>query len=231
MKTETVQLKVSDGSEMAAFVVWPESRAPKKGIIVIQEAFGVNNYIEDICQRFAREGFLAVAPELYHRTQTGLQIPYTDLPASVPHRDAMTEEGTIADLQATFDYLKSQQIDRFAAIGFCMGGRIAFLANTVLPLQAAVTFYGSRIPTLLSRVSDITAPHLFCWGGKDKGISRAERTETLEALDTAGKVYTNVEFSEAGHGFFCDQRAAYHANSARQAWSLTLEFLRTYING
>ncbi len=149
----------------------------------------------------------------------------------MPHARAVTPAGAEADLRAAFDWLQSQkevQSGRIFSIGFCMGGRVSFLANTSLPLRAAVSFYGGGIaPDLLDRAAQLHGPMLLIWGGLDKHIKPEHRRAVADALTAAGKTYVNVEFSNADHGFFCDERAAYQPHAARQAWSLLLEFLRS----
>jgi carboxymethylenebutenolidase len=225
-----VDLKVADGSSMSAYVAQTADSSNRPGILVLQEAFGLNSHIRDIADRFARHGFVAIAPELFHRTAPGLEADYTNLPAVMPHVQAVTLPGAEADLRAAFDWLSAQpgvRKDEISCIGFCLGGRMSYLANSILPLRAAVSFYGSRIvPDLLDRASAMRAPILLCWGGQDHHIPAEHRNAVTAALLAAGKSYVNVEFSGADHGFFCDQRAAYHPQAARQAWSLTLEFLR-----
>ena len=109
-----------------------------------------------------------------------------------------------------------------------MGGRVSFIANSVVALRAAVSFYGGGIaPGLLDRASKLQAPSLLIWGGLDTHITPEHRKAVTDALTAQQKIYVNVEFSRADHGFFCDERAAYEPHSARQAWALTLEFLRS----
>jgi len=108
-----------------------------------------------------------------------------------------------------------------------MGGRASFLANSILPLRAAVSFYGGRIaPDLLDRAPFMQGPILLFWGGLDHHITPDLRRAVTDALDASKKTYVNVEFSDADHGFFCDERASYRPQAARQAWSLMLEFLK-----
>jgi carboxymethylenebutenolidase len=108
-------------------------------------------------------------------------------------------------------------------------GRAGFVyCQQLVRLRAAVSFYGGGIaPGLLDRASKLQAPSLFIWGGLDKHITPEHRRAVTEALSAHKKIYVNVEFSGADHGFFCDERAAYEPHSARQAWALTLEFLRS----
>jgi len=109
-----------------------------------------------------------------------------------------------------------------------MGGKISFLANSAVPLRSAVSFYGGGIAqTLLDRTSKLHGPTLLIWGGLDKHITADHRKAVTDALNSEDKSYVNVEFSKAKHAFFCDERDAYEPQAARQAWALTLEFLRS----
>ena len=227
---DKITLKVSDASKMDCYVARIRDEQPRPGLIVLQEAFGVNEHIRDVAERFGREGFVAIAPELYHRTAPGKEFAYTDFPAVREHMSAMTREGTDADLRAAFEWLQSQPFikgNEISAVGYCMGGRVAFAANTILPLKASVSYYGGGIPDhSLDRAASLHAPQLFFWGGKDKHIPPEQRAAVTNALQQAGKSYVNVEFSDADHGFFCDMRPVYNPAAARQSWALTLEFLR-----
>jgi len=229
--TEKITLRVNDGSSMNAYVARPSDSSSHPGIIVLQEAFGVNLHIRNMCDRFAAEGYIAIAPELFHRTAPGFEGSYTDFAAVMPHMQAMTNEGAAADLRAAHEWLQSQknvEQDHIFSVGYCMGGRMSFLANATLPLRAAASFYGGGIaPGLLDRASQLHGPMLFCWGGLDKHIPPEQRQAVVDALRKAGKSYVNVEFSDADHGFNCDERASYQPRAARQSWALLLEFLRT----
>ena len=147
----------------------------------------------------------------------------------MPHMQALTPEGLTQDAQAAFDWLRKNprvSPDRIACVGFCMGGRTSYLANSALPLKAAISFYGGRIaPDLLPRAPQMNAPMLFFWGrarrshssGTDSGRDRI-------AARRAKKVFVNVEFSNADHGFFCDARPSYNPLAAGQAWDLCSSF-------
>lgn len=216
---------------MAAYVATPKAPGSHPGLIVFQEAFGVNHHICSVADRFAAEGYVAIAPELFHRTATGFEGSYTDFPAVMPHMQAVTAETAEQDARSAYDWLHSNSQVRpteISCVGFCMGGRVSFIANSILPLRAAVSFYGGGIaPGLLDRAAKLHAPMLLIWGGKDKHITPEHRRSVTEALTAAEKIYVNAEFSRADHGFFCDERDAYEPHSARQAWALTLEFLRS----
>lgn len=231
IRTERIDLNISDGTKMSAYISRPEAQGTYPGLIVLQEAFGVNSHIRNVADRFAAQGYVAIAPELYHRTAPGFEGSYTDFPAIKPHMQAMTIPGSEADLRASFDWLQSQpgvNKDKIFSVGFCMGGRMSFLANTILPLEAAVSFYGGGIaPDLLDRAPQLRARMLFFWGGLDKHITPEKRRAVADALTAANKVFVNVEFSNADHGFSCDERSAFQPEASRQAWALMLEFLRS----
>ncbi len=228
---EKVKLAVADGTQMAAYVARPEQGGPHPGLLVFQEAFGVNHHIRSVSERFAAEGYVVIAPELFHRTAPGFEGSYTDFPAVMPHLQAMTTETAEMDIGSAHEWLRSNaqvKPNEISSVGFCMGGRFSFLANSVVPLRAAVSFYGGGIaPGLLDRASKVQAPSLLIWGGLDKHITPEHRKAVTDALSAQQKIYVNVEFSQADHGFFCDERASYEPRSARQAWALTLEFLRS----
>ena len=221
---------VADGTTMRLFVAEPVGAGPHPGLIVCQEAFGVNEHIRDVTTRFAGQGFVAVAPELYHRTGTGVEGRYDDFPAMGPHFSRLNEGDMAADLRAAHGWLTaSPSVDaaRTAAIGYCVGGRAAFLANAELPLRAAVSYYGGGIAQLLlGRVAELHAPQLMFWGGLDTHIPPEQHRAIDDALRTAGKAYTTVEFGEGDHGFFCDARGSYNPDVAAEAWALTLAFFR-----
>jgi carboxymethylenebutenolidase len=233
IRTENISLQVSDGTTMNAYVAIPEGTAKAPGMLVFQEIFGVNPNIRDIAERFARLGYMAIAPELFHRTAPGFVGPYSDLQVCMPHMQAMTPEGNIADARAAFDWLeKNPRVapNATASIGFCMGGRVSFLANSVLPLKAAISFYGTAIaPGFVTRAAQQHGPVLFFWGGLDARITRDQTRAVVDAMTEAKKIFVNVDFSDADHGFFCDARANYKETAAKQAWQLLVQFLATYV--
>jgi carboxymethylenebutenolidase len=227
---ERIELSVPDSTRMQAYVARPAG-GPHPALMVFQEAYGVNSHIRDVTERFAAQGYVAVAPELFHRTAPpGFEGAYGDFPSVMPHYQALTNEAAEADIRACYEWLSSNsqvKPDEISCVGFCMGGRVSFLANAVVPLRAAVSFYAGGIaPGLLDRASQLHGPALLIWGGLDKHITADHRKAVTDALSAQRKTYVNVEFSNADHGFFCDQRASYEPRAARQAWALTLEFLR-----
>lgn len=230
--TDRIELEVPSTASMSAYVARPEAAGPHPGLLVFQEAYGVNGHIRDVAERFAGQGYVAIAPELFHRTApAGFEAPYGDFDVVRPHYQAITAEAAGADSGAAYEWLRSSphvKQDKISCVGFCMGGRVSFIANSVLPLHAAVSFYGGGIaPDLLGRAGAQQGPILLIWGGLDKHIPVERRRAVANALTTQKKAHVHAEFSQAEHGFFCDQRGSYEPHSAHQAWALTLEFLRS----
>lgn len=231
--TQKVTLAVADGSTMEAYVARPANSGKYPGILVFQEAFGVTAHIRDITERFARIGIVAIAPELFHRAADGVEISYDDLSTAMQHARAASTEHLILDIKAAYEWLAndpSMHTDRIASIGFCLGGRAAFLACAKVPLQAAISFYGGGIaPSLLPHVAELHAPILFFWGGRDRHIGQDQIRAIVDECKRLGKAYVNVEFSEADHAFFRDVGASYHPEAASLAWGLTESFLQLHV--
>ena len=232
--TDKHTLAVADGSSMQAFVARPEEKGSFPGMLVFQEAFGVNAHIRDVTQRIAREGYVAIAPELFHRSAApGLEVRYDDFPSAMPHMKALTEQGLSDDIRATYEWLRDSTHvvpDRIGSIGFCMGGRVSFLANATIELRAAISFYGGGIaPALLPHAANLHAPMVFFWGGLDKHIPQDQIRSVIDAVKAAGKPYINVEISDADHGFFCDTRPSYNPVAAKEAWSLVVSFIEAHV--
>src|SRR5256885_17042664 len=121
--SEWVDLAVADGTSMRAYVAKPAGAPAKRGLLVFQEAFGVNAHIRDVTERFAAEGFLAIAPELFHRTAPAFECGYKDFSLAMPHLQAITEAGLDTDVRAAYAWLADEGVGaNTAAVGYCLGG-------------------------------------------------------------------------------------------------------------
>ena len=229
MKENYVSVPVADGTTLDAYTSIPkQGEGPFPGLLLFQEAFGVNHHIRSIADRLAAQGYIVAAPDLFHRSGAGFEGSYLDFPAVRPHIDAMTPEGLEADVHAAFTWLQNQPNvvkDKIGAVGFCMGGRVSILANIILPISAAVSYYAGNSASILNRVPSIHGPQLMFWGGLDKHILPEHIASLVKAFRDNGKPYINVEISYADHGFNCDERASYQPKAAREAWLMTLTFL------
>jgi carboxymethylenebutenolidase len=214
-----------------------EQGVPKGAVLVVQEAFGVNDHIKDVAQRFATEGYRAVAPHFFHRDGDPI-IAYDDIESAMKHVRNLTEEGIAEDLATAYAHLHDDGFDdaRIAVVGFCMGGTVAFIEAHDHKLGAAVTFYGGGIaegrfgaPALKDIAPELKTPWLGLYGDQDHGIP-VEQVEQLREEVAKAPVDTEiVRYQEAGHGFHCDARSAYHERSARDAWSRTLAWLDEHL--
>jgi carboxymethylenebutenolidase len=206
-------------------------------VVVIQEAFGVTEHIEDVCRRFAAEGYLAVAPHLFHRSGDPT-IAYDEMEKVYPHVMALNAEDLAADLDAALAHVEAAGFEpaRIAVVGFCMGGSLSYWMAARHTLGAAVSFYGGGIaggrfgiPALVDIAAELKTPWLGFFGDRDQTIS-VDEVESLRIAVEAPDVPTEVvRFAEAEHGFHCDARGSYHEASAKQAWQQTLQWFDAHL--
>src|SRR5947208_8647136 len=141
ISADWIDLTADDGTALRAWVARPEGPSPSRGLLVFQEAFGVNAHIRDVTERFARAGFLAISPELFHRTAPGFDCRYDEFPSAMAQLQKITVDGLDADVRAAFGWLDREGVAaNTAAVGYCLGGRVSFVANSAVPLRAAVSY-------------------------------------------------------------------------------------------
>ena len=204
---------------------------------MVQEAFGVNEHIEDVTRRFAGEGWLAVAPHLFHRSGDP-QLGYEDLSQVMPHMGQLTAEGVRDDVEHALAHLSGAGIgsDRVGVVGFCMGGTVALVTAARRDVGAAVSFYGGGVATgrfgfapLVEEAAGLRAPWLGLYGDLDTGIPVEDVERLRTAAASSGQTTEVVRYPDAGHGFHCDQRSSYHASSAKDAWQRTLDWFDRHL--
>ena len=226
---ETASMVTLD-TGVSAYLARGRPGAP--GIVVIQEAFGVNAFVKATCHRFADRGWYAIAPDYYH----GRTFDYADRENAIAALNDVVDEVAMRETALALTALADQGARRLAVIGFCMGGRLAFLANATLGdrLGATVSFYGGGIAPpepkgkrkpLLDRVGDLRAPALLLYGAKDASIGAEEHARLARALTDANKRYTMAVFPDAPHAFATFDRDSYREAAATAAWRLADEFL------
>jgi carboxymethylenebutenolidase len=227
--THTITLDTTDGP-MDVYEAIPDA-PPHAAIVVIQEAFGVNDHMQDVTRRFAAEGYHAVAPAIFHRAGGGT-APYDDFSKVMPLFEGLTDDGILVDVDATTAHLVDRGfgLEHVGLVGFCFGGRVSFLVAVRRALGAAVGFYGGGIaaagglpfPPLIEEAATLRTPWLGVFGDQDRGIPVEAVEQLREALKAAPVDTEIVRYPEAEHGFFCDARPSYHAESARDAWPRAL---------
>ncbi len=235
-----VKIPVADGS-IPAYRAQPAGRTNLPTVVVIQEVFGVHEHIRDLCRRLARQGYLAVAPELYARQ--GDPSKYAAIADLIGNVVSKVPDAQVAgDLDATVAWAAKNNgdSDKVAATGFCWGGRQTWLFAAHNPaLKAAVAWYGPldnptnelQTSTPIQNVSRLKAPVLGLYGGKDQGITAEARDKMTAALKSAPTVAADsriVVYPDAPHGFNADYRPSYVKADAEDGWAKMLAFFKAH---
>ncbi len=207
MASSVAEVK-SQGQDMDIFTFAPDGDGKRPAVIVIQEIFGVNDHMKDVANRFADAGFVAAAPDLFHREGKGTIVPFEDMATGMGMRGRLSDDDIKADVAATVAYLKSQPNvdgDNIGIVGYCFGGFVSYMAAAEVPgIAAAAIYYGGGIP--VANIDAIEA-----------------------ALKAAGKDYESHTYAGAGHGFFCDERGSYNEAASKDAWAKSLAFFGQHL--
>lgn len=233
----TVDVTTPDGV-MPVYEVAPDGDA-RGAVIVVQEAFGVNDHIEDVARRFAAAGYHAVAPALFHRAGGGV-APYDDFSAIMPLFAGVTDDGVLSDIDGTLAHLRDAGFADagIGIVGFCFGGRVTFLVSLRRRIGAGVGFYGGGITSgsqgmaapLDAEAAGLQTPWLGLFGDEDAMIP-VEGVEDLRAALGAASVPTEIcRYEGAGHGFHCDARDSYHEPAAKDGWQRALDWFATHLS-
>lgn len=240
LKTYWAEIAAGDVG-LPAYVAMPDKKGPFPVVLVIQEIFGVHEHIQDICRRFAHEGFLAVAPELYLRQ--GAPTDFNDIESLVASIvSQVPDEQVMADLDACLVWAGQHGGDlmRVFATGYCWGGRITWLYAAHQPMvRASVAWYGRltrghgalQVTHPIDVVDKIDAPVLGLYGALDAGIPLKD----VEAMRAALKKGSNkakaseiIVYDGADHGFYADYRSMYNPKAAKDAWQRCLDWFRSH---
>jgi carboxymethylenebutenolidase len=220
---KSVTLTAEDSHRLAAYRAEPAGK-PRAGIVVIQEIFGVNQHIRKVTDSFAAEGYVALAPAIFDRVQRNFEIGYApaDVETGRTTRGKIQLDDMVADVRAAVKALQAEGL-KVGVVGYCLGGTLAWLASTRIDgVAAAVCYYGGGIAASASERP--RGPVLIHWGETDASIP-PDHWETVKKAhpDVPAHVYP------AGHGFHCDERGSYHAESAALAGRRTLDFFREHL--
>jgi len=218
--SERVRLKASDSHELDAYVSWP-SGAPISGLVVLQEAFGVNRHIRSVADGYARDGFLTVAPALFDRIERGVELGYeaADRQKGIALARQCNPQDVMNDVAAALGYIRNHKVLQGGVIGYCFGGTMAWLAATRLDPDRAVGYYGGQIAHFAQE--NPRCPVMLHFGTLDKHIPK----EDIERVHTA-RPEVKIFWYEADHGFNCTDRSSFNAMAAKQARDRSLEFLK-----
>ena len=201
-------------------------------VIIIQEIFGVNAHIRAVADQYAADGYVALAPDVFWRTRPRVELAYegADRDTGIELLQKTDVNLAVADIGAAADLLRARpEVEgRVAAIGYCFGGRLAYLAAAAGKVDAAVAYYGGGIQNALDVADEITQPILFHYAENDHGIPLSA-VEQVEARFAGRRNATFHVYPGAEHGFNCPDRASYNQRAAALAHGRTLIFLAEHL--
>jgi len=228
--TENISIPVGNDT-MPAYVARPEGHEKLPAVIVWMEIFGVNSHIQSVTERVASEGYVACAPNFFHREAPDLNLGYDEagMNEGIAHMMKLTADTMIADQRAAIAYLRGRDdvTGKVGAMGFCIGGHMTYLTACENDIDAAASFYGGGIAapegpggaaSTISRTAQIDCPIVCLFGALDAHIPPEHTGAVADALKAEGRNGEVVIYDDADHGFFCDQRASYNESSATDAW-------------
>ncbi|NQU62369.1 MAG: dienelactone hydrolase family protein [Rhodospirillales bacterium] len=224
---ETIKLTAADGHEFEAYRAEPEGDAqgsPKGGIVVIQEIFGVNAHIREVCDGYARQGYLAIAPAIFDRFERGVDLGYTDddktIGRALKAKGNDNLDAVLADVKAAHD--AAATAGKVGITGYCWGGVVVWAAACRLGFDAAVAYYGGGIIDL--NAEEPTCPTILHFGEHDGSIPMAD-------VDAISAAHPDVEVHvyDAGHGFNCDHRPEFDRESAEIALHITHDLFAEHV--
>jgi carboxymethylenebutenolidase len=227
---ETLVQYPSDKVTMRAYVAAPQTKERRSAIIVIQEWWGLTEHIKDVARRFAAEGYVAIAPDLYSRLGYALT---TDPGEAGTLMNTLQQEDGLKDLHATVAYLKSVPVadaTKIGVTGFCMGGSYALMLPCVnKDIKAAVPFYG-QVPNPDAPLQQLSAPVLYFYGEDDGWITKADVQRLAAALKKYNKPGEIKTYAGAPHAFFRDtDPSVYRPEAAKDAWARTKKFFKQHL--
>jgi carboxymethylenebutenolidase len=239
-----IDIEAADGA-MSAQLAEPADASRSRqypGIVVVMEAFGLNQHIKDVARRIAAEGYVTLAPDVYYRERNSV-VGYQQLPEAIRLMSGLWDDKVVADMSAAIAALGARPAVRAGGVGmtgFCMGGRITFLtACRNAAIKAAVPFYGGGIasgqasaqtPSVpIDLASQLRCPVLAFFGADDPFIPPADIERVRSTLAACGPQHEVVVYDGAPHGFFCDERDSYRPDAAKDAWKRTLAFFAKHL--
>jgi carboxymethylenebutenolidase len=242
MTAETVTISGFNGDAIEAYDARPGGPGPFPGVVVIHHAPGWDEWTCEVVRKLAHHGYQAIAPHLYSRAGLG---DADDMAAQIRAMGGVSDEQAMGDIEAGVTYLRAQPSSngKVGCIGFCSGGRHAYLASALVGgLDAAVDCWGGGVivsdPSQLSPARPVApidyTPRIACpllgiFGNDDRSPTVEQVNETEAELKRAGKAYEFHRYDGAGHGFFATSRAGYRPEQATDAWGHVFRFFETHL--
>lgn len=242
--TEKISIPVSDGNTMGGYLARPSADGTYPAVIVYMEIFGVNAHIRDVTERVAREGYVALAPDYFHRTGPGVEYEYTEegMGQGMALLGQLKADEMVDDAKATLQALRARgevNADKIGCMGFCIGGHMTYLTACETDVSCAASFYGGGIAapegpggavSTIGRTAKIKGKILCLFGDKD-GFIPSDQVESIQAaLADGGVNHETVVYPGADHGFFCDARDGFQQDAAVDAWKRVQEMFHTELS-
>jgi carboxymethylenebutenolidase len=238
--TERVAIPLAKGQTMGGYLARPKAGGPHPAVLVFMEIFGINSHIREVSERVAREGYLALAPDYFHRSAPGVELGYDDagMAKGMQMLGRLDADEMVADVRAALAFLRARpdvRGERIGCMGFCIGGHMTYLTACETDVAAAASFYGGGIaaakgpggkPSTLGRSAKIRGRILCLFGANDAYIPQDQVEAIGKTLRKEGVKHEIVVYPKVGHGFFCDQRADYDKSSAADAWKRVKDLFR-----
>ena len=217
---EVIQSSADDGHQLSAYCALPEGN-PRAAVVVIQEIFGVTGHIRQVADSYASAGYAAIAPALFDRVQSGVELDYSDMLGGKSLVGQIDPAASVCDVTAAVTWASGY--GKVAVVGYCWGGTLAYLAAANLPIAAAVAYYGGGIAGLLGKVPEV--PVMYHFGADDMFIT-SEHVSAIRSAVDASELHI---YEGAGHGFNCNERPDYRPKAAALARERTLSFLAKHL--
>ena len=217
-----VRLTADDGHVLNAYRAAPDGE-PRAGLVLVQEIFGVNDHIRSVCDDYAAQGYLVLAPCLFDRKEPGIELDYSAETVDEGRglKADIGWDGPVMDIEAGVDALEGAP--KTGVVGYCWGGSLAWLSACRLELDAAIGYYGGQIIEFVGETP--TCPTMLHFGTEDAGIPM----DDVDEIKTTHPDVTVHVYQGAGHGFNCDRRADYHADAAALARDRSLAHLARHL--
>ena len=242
MPVSWVDMNVDDQT-MEGYLTQPEAEGRYPAVVVIQEIWGVNSHIQSVTDRLPSQGYVGLAPAMFHREGRMPLGLYEEIETAIARMGRCTDAGIVADVQAAVAYLKVQPFvdpERIGIVGFCFGGRVSYLSACAVPdLKAAAVFYGGRIlqplggdgPSPIEQTANIPMPVLGLFGEEDQNPAPDDVVRIEAELKKHAKTHEFHMYPGCSHGFHCDGRASYRPEAAKDAWGKTMAWFDQYLKG
>ena len=228
MTGSTITVAAGDGGEFQAYVSTPETGSGP-GIVLLQEIFGVNQSMRDVADYYAEEGYVVIAPDLFWRIEPGIELGYTeaDFQRALAYRQQFDIDKSVDDIAATVAALRAlpQCVGKVGALGFCLGGKLAYLAAARTDIDCAVGYYGVGIEQALDEASNISCPMALHFAGEDKHVPIAAVEQVQAALAGRDEIEIYV-YPGVDHGFAAASRESFDKPSALMAHSRSIALFR-----